>query len=76
MTLQRHDPSELSPALSYSHVVVAQGTKTVYVSGQVALDAAGNLVGHGDLAAQARQAFRNLVAALAAVGVTPGTWPR
>jgi enamine deaminase RidA (YjgF/YER057c/UK114 family) len=71
MTLQRYNPSELSPARSYSQVVVAQGTKTVYVSGQVALDAAGNLVGPGDLAAQARQAFRNLVAALAAAGVTP-----
>ncbi|HEV8339219.1 MAG TPA: RidA family protein [bacterium] len=73
MTLQPLNPPELSPARTYSQVVIAQGTKTVYVSGQVALDAAGNLVGAGDLAAQARQAFRNLVAALAAAGATPAS---
>ncbi len=40
----------------------------VVVSGQVALDAAGEVVGEGDPAAQAEQALANLEAALAAAG--------
>jgi enamine deaminase RidA (YjgF/YER057c/UK114 family) len=60
-------------------VVVATGTKTVFVSGQVALDPDGNLVGEGDVIAQARQAFRNVATALSAAGasvadVTKITW--
>jgi enamine deaminase RidA (YjgF/YER057c/UK114 family) len=43
----------------------------VFVSGQVALDADGRLVGKGDLEAQLEQAWRNLVNALASVGATP-----
>lgn len=38
------------------------------MSGQVALDADGNLVGEGDVIAQARQSFRNVATALAAAG--------
>jgi len=45
--------------------------KTVYISGQVAVDKDQNLIGEGDLAAQAMQAFRNLETALAAGGATP-----
>ena len=44
--------------------------KTVYISGQVAVDKDQNLIGDGDLAAQATQAFRNLETALAAGGAT------
>jgi enamine deaminase RidA (YjgF/YER057c/UK114 family) len=43
----------------------------VYIAGQVALDQQGNLVGKGDLEAQADQVFRNLAAALASVGSSP-----
>ena len=42
----------------------------VFVNGQVAKDADGSLVGAGDHAAQARQAFGNLKCALVAVGAT------
>ena len=41
------------------------------VAGQVAEDADGNLVGPGDLAGQARQAFANLGLVLAAAGARP-----
>lgn len=41
---------------------------TVFVSGQVALDRAGNLVGEGDCGAQAEQCLRNIGAALEAAG--------
>jgi len=44
--------------------------KMVFVSGQVAVDQDQNLIGDGDLAAQALQAFRNLETALAAGGAT------
>jgi enamine deaminase RidA (YjgF/YER057c/UK114 family) len=43
----------------------------VFVAGQVADDAYGNLVGPGDLAAQARQAFANVGRSLAAAGAGP-----
>lgn len=41
---------------------------TVYVSGQVAYDANGNLVGEGDIRAQTRQVYENIKAVLAAAG--------
>lgn len=47
-----------------------RGGRTVYISGQIALDASGNLVGKGDLRAQTRQVFENLKIALAAAGAT------
>ena len=45
---------------------------TVYVSGMVPLDSAGQLVGVGDLAAQARQVVRNLGSVMRASRGTPG----
>jgi enamine deaminase RidA (YjgF/YER057c/UK114 family) len=50
-------------------VVVSNGTsRTIYVSGQVAVDEGQNLVGAGDLSAQSMRAFQNLESALAACG--------
>lgn len=40
----------------------------IFISGQVALDKAGNLVGQGDFEAQARQCLDNLVDVLKAAG--------
>lgn len=45
--------------------------KRVYISGQVAQDGEGNLVGESDLAAQAARTFQNLRAVLQAAGATP-----
>jgi reactive intermediate/imine deaminase len=59
-------PDTLAPPFGYSHVVDAPAGRIVFVSGQVPLDAAGELVGAGDFAAQVRQVFENLTAALAA----------
>jgi reactive intermediate/imine deaminase len=50
--------------------VRASGRQTIYISGQVALDANGNVIGRGDMRAQARQALGNLKAILAAGGAT------
>ena len=43
---------------------------TIFVSGQVAVDGSGNLVGEGDCGAQSEQVFKNLEAALTAAGGT------
>jgi enamine deaminase RidA (YjgF/YER057c/UK114 family) len=69
--LERIDPESLATPETYSHVIVATGSRLVFVAGQVAEDGEGNLVGPGDLAAQARQAFANVGRALAAAGARP-----
>lgn len=66
--IQFLNPPTLAPAPGYSQVVRVTGGQTVYLAGQVALDASRNLVGRGDFRAQAEQVFENIKAALAAVG--------
>jgi enamine deaminase RidA (YjgF/YER057c/UK114 family) len=57
--------------MGYTHVVETRGgLRTIYISGQVALDVAGNMVGVGDMRAQAEQVFANIKAALTAVHAT------
>src|SRR5205823_14473822 len=68
--IKRTNPPALSKPTGYTHVVEASGGKTVYISGQIALDKDGNVVGQGDMKAQAEQVFKNLQAALAAAGAT------
>lgn len=65
------NPPELSTPQGYSHIAEIRGGRIIYISGQVAWDRQGNIVGKGDFEAQAEQVFRNLAAALAAVGCTP-----
>ncbi|MDC0766385.1 RidA family protein [Streptomyces sp. HD] len=62
-------PDGVAPAAQYTHVVLGTG-RFVAVSGQLALDEHGGLVGEGDPAAQARQVFENLRRCLAAAGAT------
>ncbi|HEX4950839.1 MAG TPA: RidA family protein [Blastocatellia bacterium] len=50
--------------------VEANGTKTVYVSGQVGVDAHQKLFGDGSFSAQAEQAFANLATALASANAS------
>jgi reactive intermediate/imine deaminase len=64
------NPETATQPTGYTHVVEAAGARTVYISGQVALDRAGKVVGAGDMQAQTEHIFRNLQAALAAVGGT------
>jgi enamine deaminase RidA (YjgF/YER057c/UK114 family) len=66
MTLRHIQPDSIHPTPGYTHVVVGGGV--VALSGQVALDREGRLVGRGDVAAQAGRVFANLEAGLAAVG--------
>jgi reactive intermediate/imine deaminase len=64
------NPPTLAATPGYTQVVIAPAGRTVYVAGQVALDAAGAIVGQGDFRAQAQQVFENLRAALAAGGAS------
>lgn len=69
--MRRHHvrPDGLPPTNGYSHVVEFSG-RLVVVSGQVPLDADGQLVGADDPEAQIRRVFENLRTALAAAGAT------
>ena len=71
MTLECINPEDLPIPETYTQVVVATGSKLVFISGQEPEDRHGKLVGRGDLAAQARQVFGNLGRALAAAGARP-----
>src|SRR5258708_13551253 len=54
----------------YTHVVAVQGGRMLFVSGQVAIDKDGQIVGKGDLKVQAHKAAENLVAALKGAGAS------
>lgn len=60
-------PEGVAAGRGYSHVVTGRG-RLVVVSGQVAQDECGELVGPSDPAAQARQVFENLRRCLTAAG--------
>ena len=62
-------PDGVAPAAQYTHVVTGTG-RFVAVSGQLALDEDGKLIGEGDAEAQARQVFENLRRCLSAAGAT------
>src|SRR5690349_379937 len=62
------NPDGLSKPSGYTHVVVTHPGKLVFVSGQVANNGKGELVGKDDLRAQTKQIFENLKTALAAAG--------
>jgi len=62
------NPPALAKPAGYSHGFEVQGGKTLYISGQVATDKAGTVVGKGDLVAQFRQVCENLKALVVARG--------
>jgi enamine deaminase RidA (YjgF/YER057c/UK114 family) len=64
------NPSAMPRPYGYSQVVQVTGGHPVYISGQVPLDTDNQVVGVGDFAAQARQAFENVRLALESVGLT------
>lgn len=70
MTVELLNPDGVFKPETYFQVSVSSGSRIVCLSGQVALDASGNLVGEGDLGAQAEQVYRNVHHALKGVGAT------
>ncbi|MBB6099149.1 enamine deaminase RidA (YjgF/YER057c/UK114 family) [Deinobacterium chartae] len=67
------NPPALGQAPGYTHVVEASGGRSVYISGQVALDGQGQVVGPGDWTAQTERVFENLRTALESVGLDFGS---
>jgi 2-iminobutanoate/2-iminopropanoate deaminase len=71
MTKQALNPDGLpAPVGPYSNVVTTGPGRLVFVAGQIAFDANGELVGAGDIAAQTRQVMENIRLALEAAGAT------
>ena len=66
------NPKSLFPSSphGFSQVVVASGRKIVFISGQTAWDSGKKIVGGHSLVEQARQALRNVEAAIEAAGGT------
>ena len=62
------NPPNVHRPRGYSHAFKVGNT--VYVAGQAPYDLEGNLVGKGDLAKQAEQAYENLKRVLEAAGAT------
>ncbi len=68
-SVQYINPEGLIKNPAFTNVIVVTGSaKTVYVGGQDAVDAAGTIIGKGDIKAQAEQVFINLQTALEAGG--------
>ena len=67
--VQFKNPPELSKPNGYTHVVVVNHGKLVFISGQVGLNSKGEI--SNEFAAQAKQAFANLKVALASAGARP-----
>ncbi len=70
MTLHRVNPPALARPSGFSHAVVADGGRVVFLAGQVALDADGVITG-GTVAEQFERALANLLEALRAAGGGP-----
>lgn len=62
------NPETMAQPRGYTHAVKVGNT--VYIAGQVSVAQDGSVVGKGDPAAQARQIWRNLEAAVQAAGGT------
>jgi len=63
-------PETMPKSVGYSQVATVNGGSIVFISGQVALDNSGNVVGKDDFRAQVQQVFENLKAAIEAAGGT------
>lgn len=59
---------EAKPVANYKMATRQEGGQLLYISGQVARDIDGNVVGKGDMRTQARQVFQNLRQVLQAAG--------
>jgi enamine deaminase RidA (YjgF/YER057c/UK114 family) len=69
-TINRINPPELGTPPGYSQIVEVSAGRMIFIAGQTAVDADGNVVGKYDFAVQAEQVFRNLAIALNASGCT------
>lgn len=61
-------PAEAQPVANYKMATRMEGGRLLYIAGQVARDAEGNVLGKGDIRTQALQVFQNLRQVLQAAG--------
>lgn len=67
--VRRLNPQGLKTNPAFTPAIMVEGNvKTVYIGGQNAVNAGGEIVGKGDVASQTVQVFRNLEIALASAG--------
>ena len=65
------NPAGVSKPVGFTHVVEATGaTRLIYVAGQTAADADGNVVGVGDFKAQVQQVYENVKTCLESHGAS------
>ena len=71
-TVRYINPDSLNKNPAFTNVVIVEGNvKTVHIGGQDAVNASGEIIGKGDVAAQTEQVLRNVRAALEAGGAGP-----
>ncbi len=67
--IQHINPDDLSKNPAFTNLIVVTGpVKTVYIGGQDAVDASGNIIGKDNFTAQSEQVLKNIQVALAAAG--------
>ena len=65
------NPSSVAQPLGrYSQLTRVKSQEMLYLAGQVAVDAGGNMVGVGDVVAQVRQVYENIGNVLESAGAT------
>jgi enamine deaminase RidA (YjgF/YER057c/UK114 family) len=72
MTVDLRNVEGLAEPPGYAHVAVTSGATLVFTAGAVPIDAAGELVGPGDIEAQTEQVLANLLRQLEVGGAGPG----
>ena len=71
MPKKHTNPTGVSKPMGFTHVVEATGaTRLIYVAGQTAANANGEVVGIGDFRAQVQQVYENLKACLESHGAS------
>jgi enamine deaminase RidA (YjgF/YER057c/UK114 family) len=68
--IRRINLPDLHQTPGYHHATITDAAQFVFLAGQCPLSPRGDLVGDGDVRAQARQVARNIGLALTAVDVT------
>jgi len=71
VVVRRLNPEMMHRNPAFTQAITVDGPhRVVYIGGQNAVDASGNIVGKGDIAAQCEQVARNLETVLSAAGAT------
>ncbi|WP_283137192.1 RidA family protein [Rhizohabitans arisaemae] len=71
MTIDRINPDELHKTPGYHHITIVEAGRLAFLAGQCPLNQAGEVVGIGDVLAQADQVAANALTALRAAGTGP-----